>query len=43
MDAVTFIRHSLNQVHQRLTETCRGLTYEQVSWRPAPEVPPAPA
>ena len=36
MDAVTFIRHTLNQVHQRLTATCRGLTYEQVSWRPEP-------
>ena len=36
MDTVTFIRQSLNQVHQRLTATCRGLTYEQVSWRPAP-------
>ncbi len=36
MDTITFIRHSLNQVHQRLIGTCRGLTYEQVSWRPAP-------
>jgi uncharacterized damage-inducible protein DinB len=35
MDAVTFISHSLAQVHIRLLGTCEGLTQEQVIWRPA--------
>jgi uncharacterized damage-inducible protein DinB len=36
MDVITFISDSLAQVQFRLMETCKGLTQEQVIWRPVP-------
>jgi DinB family protein len=36
MDAVTFIRQALTQVHERLMATLDGLTEADVTWRPAP-------
>ena len=36
MDAVTFIWDTLRQVHLRLSETCQGLTQDEVLWRPFP-------
>jgi len=36
MDAVAFIWDTLRQVHLRLSETCQGLTQDEVIWRPFP-------
>lgn len=36
MDAITFIRQALTQVHERLMATLEGLTEADVAWRPAP-------
>lgn len=36
MDSLTFIRHSLQQVHERLLKSLEGLSDEQLLWRPAP-------
>ena len=36
MDAVAFIWDTLRQVHLGLSETCQGLTQDEVLWRPFP-------
>ncbi len=36
MDALTFIRHSVNQAHQRFLTTLQGLDEDTLVWRPAP-------
>ncbi len=36
MDTLSFISQSLGQVNLRLLATCKGLTEEQVNWRPTP-------
>jgi uncharacterized damage-inducible protein DinB len=37
VEILTFIRHSLNQVHERLLATLQGLDEPTLVWRPAPE------
>ena len=36
MDALTFVRHSVNQAHQRFLATLQGLGEDALVWRPAP-------
>ena len=36
MDALTFVRHSVNQAHQRFLATLQGLDEDTLVWRPAP-------
>ena len=36
MEAIKFIVDCLTQVQIRLAGTCGGLTYDQLTWRPAP-------
>ena len=36
MDALTFIRHSVNQAHQRFLASLQGLDEDVLVWRPAP-------
>ncbi|MBI4220010.1 MAG: DinB family protein [Chloroflexi bacterium] len=36
MDTITFIRQSLNQVHQRMVRSLDGLSEGEATWRPAP-------
>jgi hypothetical protein len=36
VEAVTFIRHALTQVHERLMASLAGLTEVDAAWRPAP-------
>jgi uncharacterized damage-inducible protein DinB len=36
MDALTFVRHSVTQVHQRLLATLDGIDDDTLVWRPAP-------
>src|SRR5437867_504526 len=35
MEVLTFIRHSMNQVHERLMITLVGLDHDALVWRPA--------
>ena len=36
MEVLTFIRHSMNQVHERFLATLRDLGEDALTWRPAP-------
>lgn len=40
MDLMTFIRQSYNEVYARIVGSCRALTPEDLTWRPAPHANP---